>query len=636
VIQRGSAEIRIGSLALLLAAFQAAPLFSQPRGASGLPGPYAQTRTGSRPHTGGNSVFTLVGSVGLSGVPKAMVLYQNGSQFIAYLCEDAYIDIVNLSNPAAPQVTASFAHNILTTEDGSPVSGYQGMSCTLYNNFLLVAYSRYDGNTTPNPIPTHFATFSLTNPLQPAQIGNVIDIQRSDSAGLYLNGNTGILYQSDVEYDLFSGIITQQNGDIWSVSLISAPANGAVTFENDIFSCGTLVDGVCSSVTNVPTATSSSCAATGTLAVANDPSKGGPYRIFPGIAVNANISYFASSNSWGGNTEEPGCPPFDGQLLVVDTTNPASPAITSRVDAPATAYLTDVAVDGETVIAVGDSTGLYTLQKGYLGTMVISSFNVSTLTSPVLLNSLVTALDDPTGATVVALGQNLFEVGNVTDSNGNPQMVLVDANNPAAPTYTAYPTTLLAGTPIARNGYLYALSNSTESTSNTLSVFSYTPDLSAGQIGTNLSELTFAAGYQDAAPASQALQVTSSPGGVSFSVASDSAWLSGGVTSGTTAWQINVTATPGTLAPGTYTGHLKLTGTSNTITVTVLLLITETGSPCDVNQDGLINVLDVQAIVNQMLGITAPKNDLNADNIISVADGQIDLNAVLGLGCLAQ
>lgn len=59
-------------------------------------------------------------------------------------------------------------------------------------------------------------------------------------------------------------------------------------------------------------------------------------------------------------------------------------------------------------------------------------------------------------------------------------------------------------------------------------------------------------------------------------------------------------------------------------------------SPCDVKLNGSINVADVQLIVNQALGVTAPVNDLNGDSVVNVVDVQIEIGAALALGCTAQ
>ncbi len=57
---------------------------------------------------------------------------------------------------------------------------------------------------------------------------------------------------------------------------------------------------------------------------------------------------------------------------------------------------------------------------------------------------------------------------------------------------------------------------------------------------------------------------------------------------------------------------------------------------CDLNQDGLTDVKDVQAMVNETLGATAGADDLNTDGAVSVVDVQIVINAALSLGCAAK
>ena len=54
---------------------------------------------------------------------------------------------------------------------------------------------------------------------------------------------------------------------------------------------------------------------------------------------------------------------------------------------------------------------------------------------------------------------------------------------------------------------------------------------------------------------------------------------------------------------------------------------------CDLNGDGVVNVVDVQLIINQALGVIPAVNDLNHDGVVNVADVQKEINAALGLGC---
>jgi hypothetical protein len=58
-------------------------------------------------------------------------------------------------------------------------------------------------------------------------------------------------------------------------------------------------------------------------------------------------------------------------------------------------------------------------------------------------------------------------------------------------------------------------------------------------------------------------------------------------------------------------------------------------SECDVNQVGSVTVADVQAVINQALGIAAPSGDLQKDGVVNVIDVQMAVNAALGFGCAA-
>jgi hypothetical protein len=55
---------------------------------------------------------------------------------------------------------------------------------------------------------------------------------------------------------------------------------------------------------------------------------------------------------------------------------------------------------------------------------------------------------------------------------------------------------------------------------------------------------------------------------------------------------------------------------------------------CDITGDGNTNVVDVQAIINEALGVTPAVHDLNHDGWVNVADVQKLINAALGLGCV--
>ncbi|HUB81528.1 MAG TPA: hypothetical protein VMB03_22165 [Bryobacteraceae bacterium] len=66
------------------------------------------------------------------------------------------------------------------------------------------------------------------------------------------------------------------------------------------------------------------------------------------------------------------------------------------------------------------------------------------------------------------------------------------------------------------------------------------------------------------------------------------------------------------------------------------LAIAGYSSACDTDQIGITNVTDVQALVNQALGVTSPIADLSRSGSVTVVDVQVVLNSALGLGCSAM
>jgi hypothetical protein len=77
------------------------------------------------------------------------------------------------------------------------------------------------------------------------------------------------------------------------------------------------------------------------------------------------------------------------------------------------------------------------------------------------------------------------------------------------------------------------------------------------------------------------------------------------------------------------------TGATPLGTWTVPALNVTAKRSCDVNQDGVTDVTDVQAVINAALGASVPGADLNLDGAIDVVDAQLALNAAAGLGCMA-
>ena len=58
--------------------------------------------------------------------------------------------------------------------------------------------------------------------------------------------------------------------------------------------------------------------------------------------------------------------------------------------------------------------------------------------------------------------------------------------------------------------------------------------------------------------------------------------------------------------------------------------------PCDINQYGTTTVADVQAILNQALGVAKAVNDLSHSGTVNVGDVQLVINSAVGRGCFGS
>lgn len=110
---------------------------------------------------------------------------------------------------------------------------------------------------------------------------------------------------------------------------------------------------------------------------------------------------------------------------------------------------------------------------------------------------------------------------------------------------------------------------------------------SSGSVAVSPSSLTFSYQQGGTVPSAQSLSVTSGST-VSFTdSASGGSWLSVASTSGTTPGSISVSAHPGTLAAGTYTGTVTVTSSANSVSIPVTLQITSATSGIGVTPTSL-------------------------------------------------
>jgi probable HAF family extracellular repeat protein len=132
---------------------------------------------------------------------------------------------------------------------------------------------------------------------------------------------------------------------------------------------------------------------------------------------------------------------------------------------------------------------------------------------------------------------------------------------------------------------------------------------------------------------------TAAFGGTADNFDAGAAWVfarSGGV------WKQEGAKLVGTGAVGTLVTQgrsVAMSGDSSTLLVGGIYDNSQTGAvwvftqplpgPGDVNHDGVVDVLDVQTMIDEALGMGAPNDDLNGDRIVNGVDVQIDIDAAL-------
>jgi uncharacterized repeat protein (TIGR01451 family) len=115
-------------------------------------------------------------------------------------------------------------------------------------------------------------------------------------------------------------------------------------------------------------------------------------------------------------------------------------------------------------------------------------------------------------------------------------------------------------------------------------------------------------------------------------------WSATGLPDGLTIGQGTgtITGTPNTATGSPFPVDVTVTDSNSASADRHYTLAVSPVSPCDIKQNGNLNVADVQLIVNEALGVTQAVDDLSGDGAVSVVDIQIEINAALKLGCTAK
>jgi hypothetical protein len=91
-----------------------------------------------------------------------------------------------------------------------------------------------------------------------------------------------------------------------------------------------------------------------------------------------------------------------------------------------------------------------------------------------------------------------------------------------------------------------------------------------------------------------------------------------------------------TVPTGATTGRISVTTPFGTVTSSATFTVNQSTNRCDLNSDSSVNVLDIQLLVNAIMGVPGSPTgvDLNSDGNTNALDLQLLVNVVLGLrGC---
>lgn len=331
----------------------------------------------------GNS---LLGSLPTDGAADSIAVQGN----LAYIAGTQDVAIIDLSNPASPQLVKTFGSGNLT-QGGNNFVQLAG------NNELLVASQDTSGNSAG----FNLFVYSLADPRNPTLLSTTL-VNYRFVQDLFVHGSTALVTTGGIFYNSDSNTITGQFGDLVSLDL-SNPASPTVA---------------------------------GVLSGTPGPD-GGASNQHGGVAVTDSLAYVLGSTSISDQPQT-----GSGILQVVNYANPTNLSVVNTLQIPGTVHAVAIAVQGNRALVVGSSGGYKNpfngpSDIGLSGNVTLTMLDISDPANPRVLGStLVTSARFPAGATVgevtvTALGNGQFAVGDVEDQNGQPVLLTVDATDPA-------------------------------------------------------------------------------------------------------------------------------------------------------------------------------------------------------------
>lgn len=376
--------------------------------------------------TGEPTVLTLAGSANV--VPNAAQTFLSGGTGVAvsgntaYVCDPDKITVIDVTNPASPQVGSAFGQSDLNG-GGGRCSIEQGDLVALVNGNALVVYS-------------------LSNPAQPQRVGSVSLTDGDVCGNGAFFGSNELLVTCHLSYSLGSGEITEEDGEaeMYSLSNPASPALASTLAPNTTF-----------------------------------PGNDNNSPRFAVGAVDSQTAAILGTTSTGSNTDG-----GTAQFSIVNVSNPAAMNVVAQVMVPQATILDGIGVQNGTGLIVGNTkswenpVGTDPVTGGLAipltGFVTLTTVNFSTSTSPVVLATTVTNFQSWGTPAVAPLGSGFFAVlltPPPSDLHGPSMLAVVDARNPQNPVFT--PFAWVAG---QQNGITVSGSNLYVGTSLGINIYS--------------------------------------------------------------------------------------------------------------------------------------------------------------------
>jgi len=301
----------------------------------------------------------------------------------AYLCGSQAIAVIDISNPAAP--------NVLSTFGQSDLNNGSGIYCALQGNSLIEIVNTQT-----------LVVYDVTTPTQPQRLAAFTP--NFPFAGyVFLSGSTGFFTTDWFQFDTGSNTIFAQYGELYAYDF-SNPSEPAF-------------------ISN--------------LQPGSSPASSDMSPRFTGVAPNNQTALIAATTSTGGS-------PSGGmaQIQVIDISDPASMQAIGQVLIPQAAIATAIAVQGNTALVAGNTMswrnpGIPNFD--FTGVLTLTVLDITDPQNPSAVSTLVTAVSTGfnAGSIISPLGNGFFALAiapPADNTNGSPtgngQLGVVDATDP--------------------------------------------------------------------------------------------------------------------------------------------------------------------------------------------------------------